>query len=253
MRRPMLMMLPGCCLLGCLISTAAEPESAEVVLGKYRAASIPASMHARIRVVATNSAEEGVQESLIEMFCRKKDEFFLRYLEPERQRGTAILKTGDEVWMILPNMTKPTKMSKRSLVTSMDMMRIGYLMSMGNPEDYAATITGSEDVDGVPCHILDLKASGHNSPFDRAKIWVRSKDYMGGKAEYYTRSGKLMLTIVNDKFKSVKGVCYPAETTIVNPLLKGEKTVVAFEEVEFDGEMPEELFVRENLSKSAAN
>lgn len=252
LRRLMWTTLLGWSLAGCRLIAAAEPaEDAQTVLGKYQAASIPASMHARVRIIATN-VQQGVQQSVIEMFCRKKEEFLVRYIEPDRQRGTAILKTGDEVWMILPDMTKPTKLSKRSLLTRIDLMRIGYLMSMGNADDFEATIAGSEGIDGVTCHILDLKATKGNVAFYRAKIWIRSSDYLGRKAEFYTRSGKLMLTISNDKFGSVKGVSYPAETTILNPLVKDEKTVITFEEIEFNVEMPEELFVRENLVRSAA-
>ena len=239
-------------LFGSCMWAVDQPENAQAIFEKYQVVSIPGTMRARLKVMVVRSGQQP-QEMVSEIFCQEKEGLLLRCIEPERQRGMVFLQTGSECWIILPHMKKPSKLSRRSVMNRMELTHIAYLVWLSNSAGFVTTLEGSQDIDGVNHYILELQDILRHSPFDRVKIWIRNIDYLAKKAEFFSRSGKMILSVTNDKFQKVKGIPYHLETTIVNPLREGEKTLVSFEEIEFNISLPMELFDKNNLARSAQN
>lgn len=113
-------------------------------------------------------------------------------LEPVRSRGSRILQVERNMWLTKPGLSKPIPISPRQRMSGQ--ASNGDIAATNYAGDYEAQMSGSESIDGEPCHVLDLKAKHKRATYDRIRYWVSVKRLVGVKAEFQSVSGKLLKT-----------------------------------------------------------
>lgn len=151
-----------------------------------------------------------------------RDKVIALFLAPASDKGRATLRLGDNMWLYMPDVGKPIRITSLQSVTgsvfnNADILRI----------DYSAEydVKGAEEQDGAV--LLDLKAKTGEVAYDRLKMWVDAKLMLPTTIEAYTASGMLVKTL---RFSNVKdfggGIKRPATLTTDSPLHKGYKSVM---------------------------
>ena len=192
-----------------------------------------------------NEEPNGSKKEFIFYSVKKaRDKVAMLYLSPASDKGRATLRLGDNMWLYIPNVGKPIRITSMQSVVggvfnNADIMRLDY------SAEYDATNLEKNGAD----YILYLKAKTRTVSYDHLKMWVIKKSNIVDKVECYAASGKLIKTL---DFKTVKdfgkGIVRPAVIETTSPLYKGYKSIMVYSKIK-NKKFPDEVFTLDYLSR----
>jgi len=153
-----------------------------------------------------------------------KDKVLALFLEPASDKGRTTLRLGDNMWLYIPNVGKPVRITSLQSViggvfNNADILRLDYAV------EYDAKLE-EEQKDAL---VLMLKARTAEVAYDRLKMWVDRKLLLPTRIEAYAASGLLIKTL---HFKDIKdfggGIKRPAAVETDSPLYKGYVSVMLY-------------------------
>lgn len=165
------------------------------------------------------------------------DKIVALFLAPSSDKGRATLRLRDNMWLYIPEVGKPVRITSLQSVTggvfnNADILRIDYTA------EYDVEKT-DEDKDG---YVLSLKAKTAEVAYDRLKMWVDKKILLPTMIECYAASGMLIKTL---RFKDIKdfgsGIRRPATVDTDSPLYKGYRSVMLYSQIK-PRKFPDEVF-----------
>ncbi len=172
-----------------------------------------------------NEEPDGKRKEFILYSVKKgRDKVAALFLAPASDKGRSTLRQGDNMWLYIPNVGKPVRITSLQSVTggvfnNADILRVDY------SEEYDVT-SASEEGDH---YLLDLKAKTGAVAYDRLKLTVDKKTVLPTRIEAYAASGMLVKTL---HFKDIKdfggGIRRPATVETDSPLYKGYKSVMLY-------------------------
>jgi hypothetical protein len=196
--------------------------------------------------ITSHEAKKSPTADGFEVFIKGRDRSFVKFVAPPRNVGRSLLGLGRDLWIYLPDAGKPVRIpfSQRLVgqVANGDIARTDY------SGDYTAVVTGEESIDGVLCHVLDLKANSKEVTYAAIKYWVSKDRRLPTKAEFYAGTGTLLKTGIFDTFKEVSGHPLATRLTLVDAIRKDKKSVLDFGEITIR-DLPEKYFDK-NAMKS---
>ena len=150
----------------------------------------------RTRAVMT---VEGRRTRSYEMvsYGRGENDGATEYLSPARDKGTRMLKLGDELWLYLPGVDRVQKISGHMLRQGMMGSDVSYEDMMSSNQvrkRYTAKVIGEDTVDGRKCWKLEMKAKDDSVSYPRRMSWIDQEVYIPVKQELYALSGMLLKT-----------------------------------------------------------
>ena len=175
---------------------------------------------------------------------------FTEYLAPPRDKGTKMLKLGDQLWTYSPSTDRTILISGNMLRQSVmgsdlsyeDMMEDPYLQNM-----YEAKIAGSETVSGRPAWVLDLKAKKKEVAYDARRIWVDEERFVVLKENLYAKSGTLLKQFEAREMMRAEGRWVPKTAWYKDVLKEGDGTEMLVESITFDKDIPDTIFSKASL------
>ena len=192
-----------------------------------------------------NIEPDGSKKEFVMYSVKKgKEKMASVFLSPASEKGRSTLRIGENMWLYIPNVGKPIRITSLQSVTggvfnNSDIMRLDYSAEY-NCEKVEATDKG---------HILHLKAKTNTVAYDRLKMWVYGKRLLPDKTECFASSGMLIKTLY---FKKVKdfggGIVRPAIIETDSPLYKDYKSIMIFAKVKAK-DLPDEVFTLNYMSK----
>ncbi|MBT4482734.1 MAG: outer membrane lipoprotein-sorting protein [Candidatus Latescibacteria bacterium] len=192
-----------------------------------------------------NEEPDGSKKEFIFFTVKKgKDKVAMLYVSPASEKGRATLRLGDNMWLYIPNVGKPIRITSMQSVVggvfnNADIMRLDYSV------EYDATIVEQNTSE----YVLNLKANSQTVAYDKLKMWVDKNNIMVTKVECYTASGTLIKTL---EFKDVKNfgddIMRPAVIETNSPLHKGYRSLMIYSGMK-SRELPDEVFTLEYLSR----
>ena len=192
-----------------------------------------------------NEEPDGSKKEFIFFTVKKgKDKVAMLYISPASEKGRATLRLGDNMWLYIPNVGRPIRITSMQSViggvfNNSDIMRLDYSV------EYEATILDQTTSE----YILDLKARTQIVAYDKLKMWVDKKNIMVTKVECYAASGTLIKTL---EFKNVKnfgdGIMRPAVIETSSPLYRGYRSLMIYSSMKHR-KLPDEVFTLEYLSR----
>lgn len=184
------------------------------------------------------------REYVLYTLKKGRDKVVALFLSPPSDKGRATLRLGDNLWLYMPDVGRPIRITSLQSVTgsvfnNADILRIDY----GAEYDVAAA---AEEKDAI---VLSLKAKSGEVAYDRLKMWVDKKVLLPVTIEAYAASGLLIKTL---RFKDVKdfggGIRRPATLETDSPLQKGYKSVMLWSGIK-KGEFRDEIFTLNYLPR----
>ena len=160
------------------------------------------------------------------LFTVKKglDKMASLFIAPASEKGRSTLRLGDNMWLYIPNVGKPVRITSLQSVVggvfnNSDILQLDYTAEY-NVEKIEET--GSE-------YLLSLKAKTKSVAYDQRRIRADKKNVLPTKIECLTEANMLIKTLY---FKEVKdfggGIKRPSVTETDSPLYKGYKSVMIF-------------------------
>ncbi|KPK89779.1 hypothetical protein AMJ80_09290 [bacterium SM23_31] len=188
----------------------------------------------------------------MKIWGKGKNSSFMEFTAPARDKGTKYLRLEDNLWMYLPNIEKVIKISGHLLRQSMMGSDYSYEDTLDRIkllEDYTSVLLGEEDFDGRTCYVLELTAARKDVTYYRRKIWVDKEYFIGLKSELYAKTGKLLKMMTVHKIEQIQGRHYPTQATMQDLLRKDSRTEFFITGIQFDVDIPDEIFTIRNLEK----
>ena len=179
------------------------------------------------------------KEFVIYSVKKGKDQVATLFLSPSSDKGRSTLRQGDNMWLYIPNVGKPMRITSLQSVTggvfnNADIMRLDYAVEYD--------VKSVEDKGGT--YLLDLKAKTGEVAYDRLVMTVDKKLTLPTEIVAYAASGMLMKTLY---FKDIKdfgdGIKRPATIETDSPLYKGYKSVMLYSGLK-KKDFPDEVFTQ---------
>ncbi|WEJ62589.1 outer membrane lipoprotein-sorting protein [Thiomicrorhabdus lithotrophica] len=173
-----------------------------------------------------------------------KENVVALFLDPASERGRSSLRVGDNMWLYIPNVGKPLRITSLQSVVggvfnNSDILQLDY-----STEYNAQNVT--EEGEQL---LLSLKAKNRSVAYDQLKMWVDKTHKTPIKIEAYSASGMLIKTLHYSKIKDFgNGYIRPAMLETDSPLYKGFKSVMLFDGIK-PREFSEEVFSLGYMSK----
>ena len=183
------------------------------------------------------------REFLLYTLKKGNDKIVSLFLSPASEKGRATLRLGDNMWLYIPNVGKPVRITSLQSVVggvfnNADIMRLDY-----NVEYNVQKIDDEKSE-----YVLDLKAKTTTVAYDKLKMWVEKKAVVPTKVECYAATGLLIKTLYFKERKSFEGILRPSIIETDSPLYKGYQSILAYANVK-KRIVPDEVFTLEFLSK----
>ncbi|NOR54002.1 MAG: outer membrane lipoprotein-sorting protein [Candidatus Aminicenantes bacterium] len=153
-----------------------------------------------------------------------KDRVAALFLSPASDKGRSTLRVEDNMWLYIPNIGKPVRITSLQSVVggvfnNADILRLDYA------EEY--DVSKMEDLGKE--YLLHLKAKSNSVAYDKLKMWVEKSKKLPSKIECLTQTSMLIKTI---HFKQINdfgnGIVRPSVIETDSPLHKGYKSVMIF-------------------------
>ena len=160
------------------------------------------------------------------LFTVKKgvDKVASLFIAPASEKGRSTLRLGDNMWLYIPNVGKPIRITSLQSVVGGVFNNADILQL-----DYAAEYDVETVEEKGNEYLLHLKAKTKTVAYDRLKIWADKGKLLPTKIECLTEANMLIKTLY---FKDVKsfggGITRPAVIETDSPLYKGYKSVMIF-------------------------
>lgn len=175
------------------------------------------------------------------LFTVKKglDKVASLFISPASEKGRSTLRLGDNMWLYMPGVGKPIRITSLQSVVggvfnNSDILRLDY-----STEYDVETIeeTGNE-------YLLRLKAKSRSVAYDRVRLWADRQALLPTRIECLTEAEMLIKTI---HFKDVKdfgnGIVRPAVIETDSPLYQGYRSVMIFAGIK-ERELQDEVFTQ---------
>ena len=208
-------------ILACFVSAQAQDGNA--LLQKLDRNLNPESFEAYRKLI---NIEPNGREKEFVLFTVKKgaDKVAALFISPASEQGRSTLRLGENMWLYIPNIGKPVRITSLQSVVggvfnNADILRLDY-SSEYDVENMEETEEGQ---------LLHLKAKTNTVAYDRLRMWVSKGRPLPVKIECRTQADMLIKTI---HFKQVKdfggGIVRPSVVETDSPLHKDYRSVMIF-------------------------
>ncbi len=184
-------------------------------------------------------------------WTKGRDNVFVEYISPAREKGKKMLKLGDQLWNYTPEpndriITISGHLLRQSVMGS-DLSYEDMMESHRLEEMYDAEVTGKEDINGRSCWMLTLTAKEADVSYHSRKVWIDAERWLPLKEERFAKSGKLLKTTTIDEVFQVDDRWYPKHMTFKDMLSRGKGTEYTIESIDFDVDIPDYLLTKAAL------
>jgi len=146
------------------------------------------------------------------------------FLAPASEKGRSTLRLGDNMWLYIPNVGKPIRITSLQSVIG-GIFNNADILSL----DYSAEYDVEKIEETGNEYLLYLKAKTKTVAYDRLKLWADKNKKLPTKIECLTEASMLIKTLY---FKDIKdfggGIMRPSVLETDSPLYKGYKSVMIF-------------------------
>ena len=233
-----------CCLVWFPSAAHASPMSGAEILRKVDRNLEPESYEMYRKLV--NIEPDGSRKEYVLYSVKKgRDRLVALFLDPPSERDRATLRLGENMWLYIPSVGKPVRITSLQSVVggvfnNADILRLEYAV-----EYDVQAVQEEQEV-----HVLTLKAKTVEVAYDKLTMRVDRKNLLPTTIDCYAASGLLIKTL---RFKDVKdfggGIRRPATLETESPLYRGYRSVMLYAKIRAR-QMPDEVFTLTYLPRA---
>jgi outer membrane lipoprotein-sorting protein len=230
-------------LVALLLATPAQAVDGNALLKQLDRNLEPESYEMYRKLI--NVEPDGSRKEYVLYTVKKgRDKMVALFLDPPSEKGRATLRLGDNMWLYIPNVGKPLR------ITSLQSVVGGVF---NNADILALEYSVEYHVDQVEedgnRYILSLKARTPAVAYDRLKMWVDKATVLPVTIEAYAASGLLIKTLHYKDIKDFGGIKRPSVLETDSPLYKGYTSVMLYAKIKARV-FPDEVFTLDYLPRA---
>lgn len=186
----------------------------------------------------------GKKEFVLWTAKKGDDKVAATFLEPPSEKGRSTLRLGDNMWLYIPNVGKPIRITSLQSVVggvfnNSDIMRL----------DFSAEYNLVKQEDKGDHLLLTLKAKDRTVAYDKLMMQVDKKHLVPTEIGCYAATGMLIKTLTYKNIKDFgNGIKRPSVLETTSPLHQGYKSVMIFATIK-PREFADEVFTLDYLPR----
>jgi len=196
--------------------------------------------------IRTSKNGQETDRRVYRVLSKGNDRSVVMVVEPQTDRGQIMLMSGRELWLFLPAVSQPVRLSLAQRLSGQ--VANGDIARANFSGDYHARIAGSEETGGETLQVLDLVAHDRSVTYHRVKLWLRQRDGWPVKAEFYSVSNRLLKTCTYGEFREAAGRMRPTRLVMTDALKQDETSVMEYADIRARN-LPDRVFSKEYLKK----
>jgi outer membrane lipoprotein-sorting protein len=180
------------------------------------------------------------------LFSVKKgaDKVAALFLAPASDKGRSTLRQGENMWLYIPNVGKPIRITSLQSVIG-GVFNNSDILNL----DYSVEYTVKDITEEGDRYFLELKAKNATVAYDGLKMEVEKTTLLPMVIECYAASGMLIKTLRYDKIEDFgNGLVRPSVLETDSPLHKGYKSIMVYAKLQ-EREFKDEVFTLNYLPK----
>ena len=182
------------------------------------------------------------------------NDYSLIYItSPAKEKGQVFLKRKNEMWNWVPTIERMIKIPPSMMMQSWmgsDFTNDDLVRESSFEKDYHHKLLGEEPVEGYDCYKIELIPKP-DAPVVWGKIlmWVSKNEYHWLKAEFYDEDETLVNIEILSEIKIMDDREMPTRMEMIPADKEGHKTVLIFDEIEFNVNLDESFFSQQNMRR----
>ncbi len=239
----------------CLAAVLATPAAAEVdpreILDRVDDLFRGDAAHGEMAMTITTAHWQ--RTLAVEFWSRGEEKSLMRILEPKKEKGTATLRVGNEMWNYLPKVKRVIKVPSSMMAASWmgshftnndvvkrDRMAVAYT--------YEQTFAGERDGEQV-IEITCVPGEDAAVVWGKLEVEVRQGDLLPLAVRYFDERYELARTMTFSDVADLGGRRVPRRMTVVPADEPEESTVVEYRSLDFDPDLDDGLFSLRELQR----
>lgn len=199
------------------------------------------------RITMSVTTARGVRTMQMESWDRGNEKSFIKILYPKQDRGITFLKVNTTMWQYVPKIEKTIKIPSSMMMQSWmgsDFTNDDMAKESSIVDDYTAVLK-SEDTQKYTLTLLPKE--------EAAVVWgkivmeVEKEHFVPLQAMYYDEEGTQQRILYYSDVKVVGSRYFPTVMTLIPQDRENSKTVVKFDEVNFEALIDESRFTKSAL------
>ena len=196
--------------------------------------------------ITSRNPDQTTEARKYQVMSKGNDKTVISVTEPAAERGQIILMSGRDLWVFLPSVSQPVRLSLAQRLTGQ--VANGDLARANFSGDYTPKLLRTETIDGESHHVLELNAVDRSVTYQRVLYWVKQKNSYPLKAEFYSVSGRLLKSCKYENFKTMAGKIRPPKLVMDDALRAGAQSILEYDAMKLR-DLPDRMFTKEYLKK----
>lgn len=196
--------------------------------------------------ILSSSGESTEEPRKYRVLSKGNENTIVMTLEPATERGQILLMKGRDLWVFMPEVSQPIRISLAQRLTGQ--VANGDLARANFAGDYHPMILRSENIGSERYHLLELKAVDRSVTYPRVLYWVNQKNHWPFKAEFYSLSNRLLKTCRYEKFTTMAGKTRPSRLVMEDALRAGQQSILDYGSMKLR-DLPDKVFTKDYLKK----
>lgn len=196
--------------------------------------------------ITTTGSGQGSEVRKYRVLSKGNTNSVVMVTEPASERGQILLMKGRDLWVFMPDVSQPIRLSLSQRLTGQ--VANGDLARANFAADYNPRLLRREKIGNEEYHVLELTGVDRSVTYQRVLYWVRDKDFWPFKAEFYSLSNRLLKTCKYENFKAMEGRKRPTRLVMEDALRGGEQSVLEYGSMKLR-DLPDKVFTKDYLKK----
>jgi outer membrane lipoprotein-sorting protein len=196
--------------------------------------------------ILSTKADQSTEARKYQVLSKGNDKTVVIVTEPASERGQTMLMSGRELWVFLPSVSQPVRLSLAQRLTGQ--VANGDLARANFAGDYTPRVLRTDIIENEKYTVLELIAVDKSVTYQRVVYWVKQKNNYPYKAEFYSLSNRLLKTAHYENFKMMAGKIRPTRLVMEDSIRAGEKSVLEYDEMKVR-DIPDKYFTKDYLKK----
>jgi outer membrane lipoprotein-sorting protein len=189
----------------------------------------------------------------IKSWTMGNDKAILLVTAPARDKGTAFLRDGKEVWNWQPTIDRVVKMPPSMLSQSWmgsDFSNDDLVKQTSLLIDFNHRIIREEILDSRKVWVIEMLPKQESAVvWGKVVTWIDQEYYIQLKSEFYDEDNYLVSTIRAGNLKKISGRTLATRLEIIPEEEKGNKTIIEQNNIEFDSPLTQDFFTIRNMKR----
>jgi outer membrane lipoprotein-sorting protein len=179
-----------------------------------------------------------------EIYSKGQDKSLMKIVAPARDKGKKILLNGDNLWMYMPDVSRPIRLSRKQAFMGSTFSNED-LADSGWADNYSAEITQQKG-DMI---LLALSAKKNDVAYAKIEMWIDDTTKVPTEAVYFGLSGKAIKKMIFSNPQTIAGLLRPLDMKMEDLLEEGAYTEVKMLKMEELQSVPDYMFDQTQMGR----